>query len=88
MCIDEPIKFIFPCLIRNDDDDDDIIPPKKFTKKIIHDSRSKSLKMSKNIQIDRYPNYKPVTKNIKMAQPNSNILDLNYKNSFNNDIKK
>ena len=88
MCIDEPIKFIFPCLIGNNDDDDDVIAHKHFSKKIIRDNRSKSFKNSKHIEIDRYANYKPVTRNIKMSQPNSNILDLNYKNSFDYNIKK
>ena len=83
MCIDEPIKFIFPCLIRPVDDDDDIIPTKKVSKKIIHSQTN-------HIAVDRYSNFTPVTKNVKIISPNSSILDLDYKNyyTYSNVTKK
>ena len=123
MCLDEPIKFIFPCFIQSNDDVDDDLPPNIILKnhpkhntnsiKIISDS--KNISRSKNISAskrpynnsanqlrreeklhehkytsDRFVKYNPVIKPIHMGLPNSNVLDLNYKNyyAFESCVKK
>ena len=124
MCLDEPIKFIFPCFIQSlDDADNDDLPPNIILKnrpkhntssiKIISDS--KNISNSKNIftskkayqnsvnklhredklhqhkyTSDRFVKYNPVIKPIHMNLPNSNVLDLNYKNyyAFESSVKK
>ena len=88
MCFDEPLKFIFPCFIQNDDIDNDIIINKNNSKKYT----SKSIQNNNSIDfIDKNVHFKPVSKNIKLTTPNSNILDLNYINYYtcnSNIIKK
>lgn len=77
MCFDEPIKFIFPCLLKPDVDDSD-----DYDNIYIQSRKEKRITTSMNIHFDRHSNYTPVTKTIRIITPNSNILDLNYINHY------